>query len=280
MEYIYDTEVLRDYSKKEGTSFQNMAKRIGVSNTSFARYVSMERLPNIDILMLICNRLGISVSHFIHPKEGIVPPLRIYPKEKFIPVRFMHERIEVLRMDAGLSKQMFVNKIEDMTGVAVSMPTYERIISGSSFGHEFIIALLNTFDTPLDFLFNDAQLTSLKQGADEDVKISVSTLREMQETIRSIEEDNRRLRTENNRMKRKELDAEETCIMDNQKLNRRIRSVVRRMQSMVDELNSYLPEYSGKEQPTLYEMSKGYPSMNVADNHSDDTGGEYSSRQV
>lgn len=243
MEYIYEMSALRLYVKEEKKSYAELAERVGVSEATFYRYISGERLPDIDTLVRICNTFRVSVGNFIHHPDIELSSISIYLEEEWHPIKFRNNRIEVMRMEKGMEKMEFIKYIRDSTGVKTALSTYNRLKDGVKCGYELVIAFLNTFDVSLDYLFEDMQLAFMgNQEMGEEILISRQTLISMKEQIKKLEDDNRRLYTENKRLKRREQARVYSQGDPLEKSDKRMKKFITQAERALDELKSFLPD--------------------------------------
>lgn len=243
MEYVYEMGALRLYLKEEKKSYAELAERIGVSEATFFRYINGERLPDIDMLVKICNTFRVSIGNFIHHPDVELSSITIYMEEEWYPIKFRNNRIEVMRMEKGMEKMEFIKFIRDKTGVKTALSTYNRLKDGVKCGYELVIAFLNTFDVSLDYLFEDAQLAFMgNQNPSEEILISRQTLLSMKSQMKKLEDDNRRLYTENKRLKRREQARVYTQGDPQEKSDKRMRKFILQAERALDELKSYLPD--------------------------------------
>jgi DNA-binding XRE family transcriptional regulator len=65
-------ELRMDLSKQRGREITQteMAKNLGMSQPQYSRYESQQRQPHIEVAVLICRKLGITLNDLIYWHES------------------------------------------------------------------------------------------------------------------------------------------------------------------------------------------------------------------
>lgn len=242
MEYVYEMSALRIYSKVARKNYSEMAEAVGISPATMTRYISGERLPDIDTLVRICNMLRISVGHFIHHPNIELSTFDLFLEEEWKVIKFQPKYMEIARAEKNIDKKTLINEVRKATGVKTALATYNRIINGENSGCEFVVAFLNTFKVTLDSFFKDNQLEQTKnQKSEDEVVVSRRTLIDLRSRIKQLEEDNLRLYTENKRFQHREKARLYTQGEPQDKANKRMLKFINKLEQELAALKNYLP---------------------------------------
>lgn len=242
MRYVYEMSALRIYSSMERKSYYEMSRMIGISNMTLSRYVSGERLPDINTLVRICNMLRVSVSNFIHHPDVEMSTIEVFMEEEWHPVKFRANRLEVFRMDKGIDKNTFLDQVRKETGITTTLATYNRLKNEENSGHEFVIGFLNTYEIELDYLFEDVQINMKNQSPNGDILISRQTLIDMKKRMKELEDENKILYTKCRRLERREQARVYSGNDPHEQADKRIRKFIVQTERALADLKSYLPD--------------------------------------
>lgn len=243
MKYVYEMNALRVFSKMERIPMADMAQRVGVNAITMGRYVSGKRLPDIEMLVHICNVLRLSVSNFIHHPDLDIVNLTVFLPEEFKPVKFTGRKMELYRQENKMDKNRLIELINERTGIKTSIATYNKLIEGESHSHEVVIAFLNAFNLELNYLFDDKQI-GMQETAIENELVSIprKTLVELKDRLKKTEDENRRLYTENKRLKTREHARFYVHNDPRKQADHEMMKFIKKAQRALDDLKSFVPE--------------------------------------
>lgn len=259
MRLYYTANAINLYIKKTGKNLNELANMIGIGYATLNRYSRGERLPDIDILLRICNTLRIRINNFfIHPDIELTE-LRIYREEEWGDIHFRYDRIEAVRMEKGYSKKQLVEKINHSGNANITRGTYNNLIIGKHFSYITILGLLEATGMSLDYLFEQ----DLPAVDEDSILVPRKKMDEMETYINRLENTIREMELKYKRLEKRVLPRyeERRGNLDAEKV---INTFVRQVERSLIELKSWTMD-SGHSKPDFINVDKlglrRYPSL-------------------
>lgn len=235
MNYKIDMQVLRLYSKQERIALSEISRLIGMNGNTISRYVTGSRNPDLNTLLHICNTLRVSVGAFIHHSDVILGHIKVYTQDTFKPITYRYDAIEEFRNKNEMTRVALLQHIRKHSDISIDPSTYGRIVERKRVGLDLPIGFMNAFNLPLEYLFDDAQLsTAREQDTQTQATVPASYLTELKERIKQLEGENARLIAENRRLKLSTATAITSGVP--QDLSRTMRQLLHKIERNLSEL--------------------------------------------
>lgn len=246
MKLNYTAKAIQLYIKQTGFNLNELAAKIGIGYATLNRYSKGERLPDIDILLRICNTLHLRINQFfVHPDIELTE-VKIYHEEEWNDIIFRHERVEAIRLEKGLSKTELIKLINECGGTNITRTTYNNLITGNHFAYETILGLIEATGTSTDYLF-DQQMPIPNEDT---VIIPRQTLDNLKDEVTQLKDLVRELQLKNKRLEKMTLPRYEQR-MENLDAEKVIEDFFHQAERSLIELRSWVKDY-GHAKPKLY----------------------------
>lgn len=241
MRLKYSMKALSLYAKQTGKTVHEISQMVGIGSSTLNRYVREERLPDIDILLKICNTLHIRIdSFFLHPDIELSSVEILHPEE-WSDITFRNDRIEAVRLERNLSKSEIIHRINEYAGTRITLNTYNHFIMGDHLGYDKVLGIVGALDVDINYLFEQR----IPLPAKDAVVIPRRELTEMKEYIKTLEDTIRELECKNKRLEKMKLPRYQGR-MENLEPGKIIKTFIRQVERNLAELKSWTTEDSAK----------------------------------
>lgn len=242
MKLNYTTKALGLYMRQTGKNLMELAEETGIGYATLSRYAKEERLPDISMLLRICNTLHLRINNFfVHPDIELTS-VRIFHPEEWSDIRFRYDRIEAVRMTKGLTKTGLVDQINQAAGTNITRLTYNLLTTGQHLSCATVLGLLEATRTDLDYIFEQ----DMPEPPEDSILVSRRRLAEMEQLIKQQEDTIRELELKYKRLEKRSLPRYEER-MNNLDAIKIINAFAKQVERSLIELKSWVPENSFRE---------------------------------
>ena len=245
MKLYYTAKAIGLYAKQTGRNITELAAQIRIGSTTLNRYCKGERMPDINILLQICNTLHLRINNFfVHPDIELTD-VQIYHPDEWSDIAFRYDRIEAIRLEKGWTKTEMVENINLFGKTNITRLTYNHLITGKHFSYKTIIGLMEATGAALDSLFE--QRTIPIDG--DSIVISRRKLEEKDRYIASLENTIRELELKYKRLEKQSLPRYQER-MENLDAEKIINTFIKQVERSLIEMKSWtMPVGHSKPRP-------------------------------
>lgn len=235
MKPTYSMKALNLYMKKTGRKLNELVNLTGIAHTTLGRYLKEERLPDIDILLRICNTLHLKIDSFLTHPAIETTDVKIYLPEEWDDITFRYDRIEAVRLEKGWTKTEMIERINNCGGTRITRLTYNNLITGKTFSHETVLGMIEASGMGLDYFFQQ----QLPLPAEDSIVVSRRVLQEKNRRIAELEDIVRELELKCKRLEKRVLPRYEERVA-NLDADKIIRTFIKQAERNLTELKSWV----------------------------------------
>lgn len=245
MKLYYTAKAISLYVKQTGRNISELAAQIRIGSTTLNRYNKEERLPDINILLQICNTLHLRINNFFVHTDIELTDVHICHPDEWSDITFRYDRIEAIRLEKGWSKTEMVENINLYGETNITRLTYNHLITGKHFSYKTIIGLMEATGVDLDYLFEQRTVPI----EEDSIVISRRRLEEKDRYIASLENTIRELELKYKRLEKQSLPRYQRR-MENLDAEKIINTFIKQVERNLIELKSWtIPVGHSKPKP-------------------------------